>query len=168
MRRVAVLVALALCACCASAAQSTWLEIKVGYPGSKVGRSDKLWLRGSDCGLSWDNDTPLLQQSTNSWAAVVQCSSSVQVLQVKARFNQNWQIGSNSNLGIPSASGNFTVSIWPWFFQTKGAQSCCCAWAARFAETATSCLFAGNWGVAVKNMFSPQLNNYRSIIVYTP
>jgi len=46
---------------------------------------------------------------------------------------------------LPASSQLFSVDVYPWFTNTKG-----------------------NWSVVEKRLFSPQLNNYRGIVVYTP
>lgn len=54
----------------------------------------------------------------------------------------SWSIGANFQVKLPAVSSS--VAIYPWFYTT-----------------------AGNYKV-IGNLFSPQLNNTRSIIVYTP
>lgn len=56
--------------------------------------------------------------------------------------DSTWQIGANNKIILPSQ--NSYVNIYPWFYTTSGRLS------------------------YINNVYSPQLQNTRNIIIYTP
>jgi len=103
-----------------------------------------LSLRGDGLGLSWDKGIQLTRLTSTSWSTVLDVpAGSPSVLQVKPLIQDSiWSIGSNFYVSLTTPFSS--VTIYPWFYSTSGQYS------------------------IIGNLYSPQLNNTRSIIVYTP
>lgn len=133
------------------------IEIQFQYPLSTLGQR-RLFVRGSRNGLSWSSGVLLDHVDTNIWTTAI--SYSVDdvgaTLEFKALVEDAiWQIGSNSKIVFPAITTspspkNATrllsgvVQAFPWFFMQMG-----------------------NYGY-VRHVYSPQLRNYRDLVVYTP
>lgn len=115
------------------------LRVNVRYPESKVG-SSALFLRGSSCGLSWDANRQLSKSGSDNFATTITCADG-QALEVKSLLGSSWQQGANVRVLVQRSGA---VDIFPHFSSTKG-----------------------EWKV-VASLRSPQLNNSRAVVVYTP
>jgi len=136
--------------CCVLAlvalSESFSLQIRIRYNGN-IPQSTKMYLRGSALGLNWTQGILLTPNATEkySWTTSLAYSSSEIGTNVSMKVLLNdvtWQIGANSIVCLPSQ--NAAVDLYPWFFST-----------------------AGDYKLA-GNVYSPELNNVREIIVYTP
>jgi predicted alpha/beta superfamily hydrolase len=122
-------------------ASTSSLTVSVYYPESRIG-SLSIYLRGDNCGLNWDSGMKMTKTATNTWRAELSCTSNIKV-EMKALISDNvWMIGSNHHAAV--GSGNAETAMYPWFYTYTG-------------ELAVT-----------KRIYSPELNNYRDVIVYTP
>lgn len=147
------LVVLIAAICVSAQASLQQVTITAYYP-----RKVQLSLRGSDCGLNWDKGVAMsvksfstqLRGAANSsalayeYSYTVSCQLPVETpLEVKVLVNdQTWMIGSNHH--IPLTAQTKASALYPWFYTYKGSTQ------------------------IVSRVYSPQLKNYRDVIVYTP
>jgi len=120
------------------------LTVTVKYPQNQVG-SSQLYLRGDNLGLSWSEGELLEYDNDNSWSVTLEYDSSHagEQLQMKVLVDDTtWQLGANSQVEVPSESSS--VILYPFFYSTTGEY---------LYET---------------GVFSPQLNNTRDLVIYTP
>ena len=123
--------------------QTTTLTVIVQYNGLTA--SGNMFLRGDGLGLNWNSGEEMAQISSTEWQISLTFSSSDvgTQLQLKPLINDNsWSIGANFQTIIPKDSSS--VTLYPWFHTYQGKYS------------------------IVGSLYSPQLNNTRDIIVYTP
>lgn len=117
------------------------LEVNVVYPESSIGLSS-MFLRGSSCGLNWSNGVKMHKTRQDTWTASVECEKD-SVVELKALINdRTWMIGANHHVNFESDGASTT--IYPWFST-----------------------YQGNTQV-FPNVYSPELENYRDVIVYFP
>jgi len=84
--------------------------------------------------------------SKNTWSVDVHCDTTTySVVEMKAMLAARWGVGANTKVNIQGLKNNSIVQFYPWFYSTAGAYS-----------------------VAIKNLYSPQLDNVRSLVIYTP
>lgn len=117
------------------------LNVVYNNPGSII---ESLYLRGDALGLNWNKGVKLEQDSSTSWIIVLSVNStSPKTLEVKPLVRDNiWSIGSNFIIDLTSQFS--AVTIYPWFYTSSGTYS------------------------ILGDLYSPQLDNVRSIIVYYP
>jgi hypothetical protein len=76
--------------------------------------------------------------------------------------DNTWQVGANSAVVLPT-SGSSSVSVYPWFVNTAGKyvffRFGCCIIFINFY------LFIYGY---IRNVYSPQLNNTRDLVIYYP
>lgn len=121
------------------------LEVQVYYNG--VPQPSSMYLRGDGLGLNWDsgvllnpsNSTEYMWTGTFSYTSI-SVGSIVEMKPLKG--DVSWSIGANFQVRLQSESSS--VSIYPWFYSKHGEYK------------------------VIGSLFSPQLNNTRDIIVYTP
>lgn len=111
----------------------------------------KMSMRGSDCGLTWNEGVSMSQVTDieDLWEISVDsslCSTDVTtgatLLEVKALIGDTvWMIGSNHHVNISSSSID---TFYPWFYTTKGTLK------------------------VYDDLYSSELQNYRDVIVYMP
>jgi len=118
------------------------ITVLAHYPDGKLG-GQKLNIRGANCTLSWGSSIPMIKVATNIWGVNLTCPTGV--IQLKTLLNAQWQIGANSFISTTGVKNGYVADVYPWF-QTQ----------------------TGSWGVVIKNLWSPQLNNSRSLVIYTP
>lgn len=126
-----------------SAVHGLELQVVVNYNG--VMGDGGMYLRGDGLGLSWDSGVKMVSIGPDSWVYMLQYASTQvgQQLQMKPlQADNSWSIGANQLVTLPSY--NSTVEIYPWFWSNAGEYS------------------------VVGSIFSPQLNNTRNVVVYTP
>jgi len=121
------------------------LEVQVFYNG-KPQPSD-MYLRGDGLGLNWNSGIKMTpSQDTNYlWTATLsynqtQVGNIVEMKPLKG--DVSWSIGANFQVKLPEVSS--TTAFYPWFLSKQGAYE------------------------VIGSLYSPQLNNTRDIIVYTP
>ncbi|KAJ5072162.1 putative conserved membrane protein [Anaeramoeba ignava] len=131
------------------------LLINLFYPYENLDKNSHLFLRGDDCGLNWDSGIQMKSDPDNNLFFLsidVDSSCSGNELQMKALVDDNdWQIGANFMVdisGIQNYKGSDSVSYsfkgYPWFYTTDGEYK------------------------YIRNVYSPQLNNTRDLVIYTP
>mmetsp|Transcript_30484 Transcript_30484/g.76526 ORF Transcript_30484/g.76526 Transcript_30484/m.76526 type:complete len:414 (-) Transcript_30484:86-1327(-) len=125
------------------------LLVRVLYPEAQL-QGGQLYLRGDGLGLSWDSGKLLRQVSADVWEMTLFYSAQSdagQLLQVKPLVGDRvWKLGANDMIQLPADGANATqVDLYPWFYSTHG-----------------------EYHVSEKALFSPQLLNYRHLVVYTP
>jgi len=130
---------------------SQTLSIVAIYPDDRLG-SATLTIRGSACGLNWNQGFSMKKLSANNWGYNIQInqdqlqklnetSKQLNTLEFKTLVNdQYWQVGSNSLTLVQ----NGKIVIYPFFFSQKGQYK------------------------VHNNIYSTILKNTRDIVVYTP
>lgn len=119
-----------------------------------------LYLRGDNCGLSWDKGIKLNLASSFQtqpingtvagegyvYSGVITCSSATSKVEVKVLVeDKTWMIGSNHHINIQaSTTDNLVEQIYPWFYTSKGSLN------------------------IISKVYSKELTNFRDVIVYTP
>ncbi|KAJ1430975.1 Alpha/Beta hydrolase protein [Ochromonadaceae sp. CCMP2298] len=136
-----ILGALGFIASASSAPSATTVLVEAQYP-TDLGA---LFLRGSDCGLSWDKGLLMDKSKATegyTYSLSVSCSATAtQPLEVKVLIaDDRWMLGANHF--IPQHSNG--TALYPWFFTYSGSLS------------------------TISNVYSKELNNFRDIIYYTP
>lgn len=104
-----------------------------------------MYLRGDGLGLNWNNGIILNSTSSTSWSGTftyTQSEVGKNVSMKPLESDNRWSIGANFVVRLPAQSS--TVDFYPWFWSG-----------------------AGQYGI-IGSLFSPQLNNTRDIIIYTP
>eukprot|EP01100_Stratorugosa_tubuloviscum_P004543 TRINITY_DN2141_c0_g1_i1.p1 TRINITY_DN2141_c0_g1~~TRINITY_DN2141_c0_g1_i1.p1 ORF type:complete len:401 (+),score=142.92 TRINITY_DN2141_c0_g1_i1:102-1304(+) len=128
---------------------SNSIKINVHFPQNKLhSGSNDIYLRGSlsSVGLSWNSGLKMNFISNNTWSISLNYDSSIagQKLEMKPLVEDKvWSIGANFFINLPSTSQVF--DIYPWFYSTQG-----------------------KYEILENQIYSPQLKNLRSVIVYTP
>ncbi len=133
----------ALCALVVAPAACAGMQISVMYPAANLPAGSHLELVGSACGLAWDSGVRLRVSGEDAWGtALASCRAGLQakVIIVQADGGIVWMIGANA-----VALDDAALAIYPWFFTGEGTT-----------------------GYATKELYSPQLNNTRPIIMYLP
>lgn len=107
-----------------------------------------LFLRGSDCGLNWDNGIRMQKESTKDgfkWSQNVECGEAVKgPLEVKVLINDDhWMLGANAFVDV-SKNSTGSSEIFPWFYTYSGSLT------------------------IIKSVHSDELHNNRDVIYYTP
>jgi hypothetical protein len=65
------------------------------YPDGKLLMSDKIYVRGVSCGLTWSDGQSLTRVGSNTWKITLNCSKNTTNI-VKLLLNdKTWMIGSN-------------------------------------------------------------------------
>jgi hypothetical protein len=120
------------------------IDITVWYPGENLFQN-ALTIRGDNLGLNWNSGVSLVQASENSWKITFEYTNSV----VGATFqfkilvdDQLWMIGSNAFVTL--SGEDMQVEVYPFFTSQ-----------------------VGNYQY-IYNIYSPELNNYRDLVIYTP
>eukprot|EP01096_Ripella_sp_DP13-Kostka_P000706 TRINITY_DN10816_c0_g1_i1.p1 TRINITY_DN10816_c0_g1~~TRINITY_DN10816_c0_g1_i1.p1 ORF type:complete len:413 (+),score=150.92 TRINITY_DN10816_c0_g1_i1:32-1240(+) len=119
------------------------LEVQVLYNGKNTPSS--MYLRGDGLGLNWNSGIAMKSVSQYTWSYTLTYNSSVvgNTLQMKPLVgDKTWSIGTNFMVILPFSSSS--VQLFPFFYSKQGQYS------------------------VVGRIFSPQLNNTRDVIVYTP
>jgi len=104
-------------------------------------------LRGNRLGLNWTTGVDMIATSSTSWRVAMPSGAADvgQQVEMKPLINdRSWSIGSNFIVQLPAQVKDSSVDIYPWFHRTTGQYE------------------------VIGNIYSPQLNNTRDIIVYTP
>jgi predicted alpha/beta superfamily hydrolase len=150
-----------------SAAAERALLVRVLYPEAQL-QGGTLWLRGDSLGLSWEQGKVLHHSSADVWELTLHyaAESEGDLLEVKPLIDDRvWKVGANERVRLPvsvpgpgpakraerngekAANGtlSFEVTLYPWFRSTRG-----------------------QYHVSEEAIFSPQLLNYRRLVVYTP
>eukprot|EP01102_Stenamoeba_stenopodia_P021055 TRINITY_DN838_c0_g1_i3.p1 TRINITY_DN838_c0_g1~~TRINITY_DN838_c0_g1_i3.p1 ORF type:complete len:215 (-),score=37.18 TRINITY_DN838_c0_g1_i3:19-663(-) len=150
MRGSAAIGTLAVCAflfLSVVAGQGLELTLTFTYPDSSLPSQDAiLTLRGNSLGLSWTSGVNMQQNANNEWSYTLSYTDSDvgNVLEVKPLINDKiWSIGANFMISLQSYSSSLT--LYPWFYSQQG-----------------------EYGVLPVEIYSPQLQNYRSLVIYLP
>lgn len=111
-----------------------------------------VFLRGDNCGLNWDNGVKMDVQQVASannatshfkYTHTVLCSETTSKLELKVLIDdKQWMIGANHHVDVATSDKGDT--LYPYFFTNKGSLS------------------------KMTRVYSPELKNYRDVIVYTP
>jgi len=104
-----------------------------------------MYVRGDNLGLNWNYGVLLTASSSTSWYTTLSYNTSDVGKQLSLKPLQGddyWSVGANFIVIIPAVSS--TVDIYPWFWNTQGEYE------------------------IIGSVYSPQLNNTRDIIIYTP
>jgi hypothetical protein len=113
-------------------------EIIVKYPESQLPSGARLTIRGDQLGLNWNQGQYLQKIGKDTWNIILPFSTDNVLFQFKILVNdQQWMIGANAQIQIPSYSFNSTV--FPYFYSASGTYN------------------------YYRNLYSPQLQNYRGI-----
>ncbi|WP_091641922.1 alpha/beta hydrolase-fold protein [Micromonospora pallida] len=105
-----------------------------------TGWGNSLTIRGSAAPLSWTTGTAMTWTSGNVW--VWEAPSTLQSFEFKLLINDTkWSTGSNYKVTTTSPR---SIHVYPFFGAAQGRMA------------------------SIANFFSPQLNNYRNIILYLP
>eukprot|EP01095_Lingulamoeba_sp_RSL-Kostka_P007819 TRINITY_DN2548_c0_g1_i1.p1 TRINITY_DN2548_c0_g1~~TRINITY_DN2548_c0_g1_i1.p1 ORF type:complete len:390 (-),score=110.83 TRINITY_DN2548_c0_g1_i1:37-1206(-) len=118
------------------------LTVNVNYNGKPP---DSIYLRGDNLNLNWQNGQQMKQIGSFMWSIDLTFNSNNvgEILSIKPLVRDIvWSVGANFQIKIPKE--NSTVNIYPWFYN-----------------------YAGEYSV-IGSFFSPQLNNTRQVVVYTP
>lgn len=120
------------------------ITIKAHYPRNLPGG---LALRGDSCGLNWNQGTKMTLVSTDSghyvWQTEIDCASSTS-LEVKVLVGDStWMLGSNHHIRLDGTEKS-ALDLYPWFYTNQGSLT------------------------TISKVFSPELKNYRDVIVYLP
>lgn len=117
------------------------------YPEALLPTGTTLALRGAGSqSLSWDQGVPLRRDAANTFSTAVAVDCVSFRLELKVLLDDSgWQLGPNSICSM-SAGAPFPANctFFPFFMSTTGQYQ------------------------LIENVFSPQLNNTRSLVVYTP
>merc|ERR1712137_289109 len=119
------------------------LQVNVHYDGKPAPQS--MYIRGDMLGLNWNSGAQMDQTSSSTWTITLSYSSSdsSKVFSFKPlEGDSSWSVGSNFMVQLPVVSSY--VDIYPWFWSRQGEYE------------------------VIGSLYSPQLNNTRDIIVYTP
>eukprot|EP01012_Entosiphon_sulcatum_P031968 TRINITY_DN406_c0_g1_i1.p1 TRINITY_DN406_c0_g1~~TRINITY_DN406_c0_g1_i1.p1 ORF type:complete len:435 (-),score=67.90 TRINITY_DN406_c0_g1_i1:1243-2547(-) len=126
---------------CARALELTVVAV---YPATQ--RFSFLSLRGSALGLSWQRGQQMQQTAPTVWTLTLPFTAASTGTQVELKSladDTTWQIGANAVVVLPSSSIN--VTLYPWFFTARG-----------------------RYDYPIYDLYSPQLKNRRTLVVYTP
>eukprot|EP00027_Filamoeba_sp_ATCC50430_P000952 CAMPEP_0168555228 /NCGR_PEP_ID=MMETSP0413-20121227/8214_1 /TAXON_ID=136452 /ORGANISM="Filamoeba nolandi, Strain NC-AS-23-1" /LENGTH=393 /DNA_ID=CAMNT_0008586047 /DNA_START=74 /DNA_END=1255 /DNA_ORIENTATION=+ len=132
---------------------SPLLRVVVHYPHTKLSSRATLYLRGDNLGLNWSTgvkltNTGTILSRTDQWQLELPYSSNQigQKVEMKVLIEDTtWMIGSNFITIVPNQTeGASTANIYPWFQTWQGVYQ------------------------YHKNIWSPQLKNFRDLVVYTP
>ena len=78
------------------------------YPDDKLHITDKIYVRGVSCNLTWSDGQPLIRIDSNTWKITLKCPKNT-INIVKLLLNdRTWMIGSNYEFEIINST-NFTV-----------------------------------------------------------
>jgi len=121
------------------------LQVQVLYNGTPAPSS--MALRGDGLGLNWNKGLTMSKSSTTQFMWTLDLSFNAShvgsLLQMKPLVgDSSWSIGANMQVVVPR--GSASVALYPWFRSKSGRYS------------------------VVGSVYSPQLNNTRPIVVYTP
>merc|ERR1711934_199898 len=122
------------------------LTVEVQYKSDVLQPAD-ISLRGDLLNLNWTKGAPMQSTSPTSWRVALDFTSADagKVLEMKPLIaDSSWSVGSNFRVQLPSSVVDSSITIFPWFRHTQGKYR------------------------VIGSLFSPQLNNTRDIIVYTP
>eukprot|EP01084_Bolivina_argentea_P114749 204237_1 len=136
-----------------NAATSYTVTVNAHYPTSKLHKTDYISLRGDTFGLNWNTGIRMTSPSNNLYTTTITGSITYgtqnnHTFSCKVLINdKTWMIGVNAMFSfIQNQTPNtVTVNIYPFFTSYKGQYS-----------------------IPIKNLHSPQLNNRRNILIYTP
>lgn len=126
------------------------LQLMVMYPEGNLSPGTVMTVRGNFSVLSWDAGLPLARVATNTFSVTLDIPPSQRCgsLQYKALVDdRTWQVGANEAVLFDmcaSASGTFSATTYPFFGTQTGRYE------------------------YVRDVFSPQLNNTRDLVVYLP
>jgi predicted alpha/beta superfamily hydrolase len=82
------------------------------YPDEKLQPTDKIYLRGDNCNMTWNSGSPMKLTSANTWSLMLLCPTNT-TIQVKLLLNdKNWMMGANKWF---IANDRLTVTIYPSF-----------------------------------------------------
>lgn len=141
---VVVLAIMSMALVCSRVSAMT-LQVQVLYNGTPAPSS--MALRGDGLGLNWNKGLTMSKSSTTQFMWTLDLSFNAShvgsLLQMKPLVgDSSWSIGANMQVVVPR--GSASVALYPWFRSKSGRYS------------------------VVGSVYSPQLNNTRPIVVYTP
>ncbi len=91
------------------------MTVTAHYPADTL--QAPLYLRGSACGLSWDQGIRMKEISHTDWGVTLQCGPTDTVLEVKTLIgDETWMRGANQI--IDTLAGK--ADMYPWFFKLEG------------------------------------------------
>lgn len=153
MRLLLLVVVMALLYSHSSSASGTGtMQIKVYYPDARLQHNDFLVVRGSGLPVlgNWDHSLRMekMKDQANQWTLSISytpMTDGSRIVQFKVLIgDRTWSVGANAVFRAPSDDGNHTVELWPFFFTGKGTIE------------------------RIRNVYSPQLKNYRDLSIYLP
>ena len=133
--------------------QSQVIDINVEYPSNQFNQMKgvTMTVRGDGLGLNWQKGQQCTRVSSTLWQLQVNITSknAGQTIEFKALINDNqWSVGSNYQIVLPkqiNADTSALVTIQPFFRNN-----------------------AGSYSVLPQQVYSETLQNWRSVVVYTP
>jgi len=126
------------------------LTVVAQYPVTQLGDRGFFAVRGQGLkALSWNEGIKMVQSSSdpNKWAAQISFDYSEVGSDIQYKVlvdDKTWMVGLNAETAVTEAA-DFQVAVFPWF----GSQG-------------------GTVTLLPSAVYSPQLNNSRQIVVYTP
>lgn len=144
MVAIALLVLAAVWGRAEGAAQT--LRVVVAYPEVNLPSGTRMGLRGDSLGLSWDTSLAMDHVGENQWVVdvVVDAAPPSGIAEMKPILDdQVWCKGQNQMVNVSAMDSTATVTLFPWFQSSSDL-------------------------VILENVYSPQLDNVRDIIVYVP
>jgi len=124
---------------------SVTLSLQLYYPASS--NPQKIFLRGNIAGLNWNSGLAFQYMGNNMWQYDLTynvADFSGKLLQFKPLIDdKDWSIGANFGISLPE--DNTYIQFYPWFYSQKGS-----------------------YEVLPQEIYSPQLNNTRQLVIYTP
>ena len=83
------------------------------YPDDRLNKTDKIYMRGDNCNLTWTSGVPLKHGTNNTWSTMLACPTGVGIL-IKLVLNDKvWMLGPNYWF-VVNARSNLTIL--PSFF----------------------------------------------------
>lgn len=111
------------------------------YPDDKLNATDKLYMRGDNCDMTWEKGILMAKASPNKWNVTLACPKNTTV-QFKILLNDKiWQMGANEWFSIPERQN---YNLYPSFHPNIN----------KFYDT--------------ENVFSVNLKNSRKCSIYLP
>jgi len=126
---------------------SATIQILLVYPSANLKSHQTISLRGSTAGLNWQSGVPFTFLGNNTWSyslSYTVAKYAGQTLQFKPLVDDStWSMGANFQVALPE--DNTWVRVYPWFYTVNGT-----------------------YELLPEALYSPQLNNSRQLIIYTP
>lgn len=96
------------------AGNSTVFVVFTGvYPDAHLAKTDKVYLRGDNCNLTWTAGVPMSHSANDTWTTMMSCQTGI-IIQVKLVLNDKiWMMGGNFWFIVNSRS---TMTIYPSFY----------------------------------------------------